>query len=96
MRRFRYSGGLGKPVQAMAIAPPRTGQWCRIAKAHKAAHPQCANCGTIVDLETDHIVPRHRGGSDSWTNLQSLCKTCHAAKTAAEAGNRAGQKFSGI
>jgi len=29
---------------------------------HKAVHLQCAQCGRVDTLETDHIVPRHRGG----------------------------------
>jgi 5-methylcytosine-specific restriction endonuclease McrA len=33
-------------------------------------------------------VPLHRGGTNDASNLQSLCKDCHAAKTAAEASCR--------
>jgi 5-methylcytosine-specific restriction endonuclease McrA len=41
----------------------------------------CAHCGAIADLETDHIVPLHRGGTNEWKNLQSLCVSCHSHKT---------------
>ena len=31
-------------------------------------------------LEVDHIVPKNHGGSDDFSNLQSLCFRCNAAK----------------
>lgn len=36
--------------------------------------------------EVDHIVNKAAGGSDHDSNLQSACKPCHKAKTAAESG----------
>ena len=36
-------------------------------------------------LEIDHIKPEWAGGSDDDANLQTLCETCHRAKTAQEA-----------
>lgn len=38
----------------------------------------------------DHTIPLWAGGSDEDTNKQLLCKPCHDAKTAREAGERAG------
>jgi diadenosine tetraphosphate (Ap4A) HIT family hydrolase len=31
-------------------------------------------------LKVDHIIPRNQGGSDDFSNLQSLCFRCNAAK----------------
>ena len=48
---------------------------------------QCRRCGCVVlpkDAECDHIVPLADGGKDEAENLQTLCKTCHAEKSAAE------------
>ena len=39
--------------------------------------------------DVDHIVPVWRGGTDAESNLQSLCKPCHKAKSAREARERA-------
>jgi 5-methylcytosine-specific restriction protein A len=47
----------------------------------------CQNpeCGVITtELEIDHIVPLSEGGSDEDSNKQSLCITCHRAKSAVE------------
>ncbi len=41
----------------------------------------CQYCGTHSgDLTIDHIVPRSRGGSHSWENLVSACRTCNHRK----------------
>lgn len=39
--------------------------------------------------EVDHIVPKARGGTDAPNNLQAICRTCHASKTAQESNLRA-------
>lgn len=58
-------------------------------------HPLCVHCeakGLITRAVTpDHITPLEMGGADDETNLQSLCQPCHDAKTATEAGQRAGR-----
>lgn len=88
MRRMIYSGGLGKMFDVAKVQRSRGGNWSRRAKAFKAVHIQCAKCGALAELECDHIVPKHRGGTDDYSNLQSLCKSCHANKTAQEQGFR--------
>jgi 5-methylcytosine-specific restriction protein A len=40
--------------------------------------------------EVDHIVPREDGGGEEPSNLQSLCKPCHAEKTRLERRARGG------
>lgn len=37
----------------------------------------------------DHVVPLWAGGENDIRNMQTLCETCHKAKTAREAGERA-------
>ena len=97
MRRLRFDGGLGKAYDhAKQQQHSRGGTWTRIAKQHKAIHVQCAKCGAIADLETDHIVPLHKGGTNDCRNLQSLCRQCHAIKTAAEQGKDCGKKIAEI
>lgn len=43
-----------------------------------------------VATEVDHIVPLSEGGGDNESNLQSLCKPCHDAKSAEDGERRRG------
>jgi len=49
----------------------------------------CANNFALSELTLDHVVPRSRGGKNTWTNLVACCKKCNQAKrdrTPEEAG----------
>jgi 5-methylcytosine-specific restriction protein A len=46
----------------------------------------CQQCGAVDARHIDHIQPASQGGDDTTDNLQTLCGTCHAKKTASEAG----------
>ena len=42
---------------------------------------RCQYCGIHSDeLTTDHIMPRSRGGEDSWENLTTACTRCNNRK----------------
>lgn len=43
----------------------------------------CQYCGSKKGLTLDHVLPRSRGGADSWENLVTACDTCNVKK-----GNR--------
>ena len=45
---------------------------------------ECVGCGSIENLECDHIVPVSQGGSHAPHNLQCLCADCHKRKSANE------------
>jgi 5-methylcytosine-specific restriction endonuclease McrA len=53
---------------------------------------QCQYCGhrpSQRDLNLDHVIPRSRGGADSWENLVVSCRSCNLKKgrrTPVEAG----------
>lgn len=40
----------------------------------------CVRCGSISNLEIDHIRPIAHGGDSSIENLQVLCRPCNRAK----------------
>jgi 5-methylcytosine-specific restriction endonuclease McrA len=53
-------------------------------------HYTCQYCGSQVKhLTLDHVLPRHRGGDYSWSNLVTACQKCNLRKggrTIEEAG----------
>jgi hypothetical protein len=50
------------------------------AAANAAAQAVAQQTPHQEALEVDYIVPRNQGGSDDFSNLQSLCFRCNAAK----------------
>ena len=44
---------------------------------------QCQYCGKrppIRELNIDHVLPRSRGGEESWENLVTACRVCNLRK----------------
>ena len=47
-------------------------------------HHTCQYCGYRGDkLSLDHVIPRSRGGQDTWENVTTACIRCNVRK-----GNR--------
>jgi 5-methylcytosine-specific restriction endonuclease McrA len=44
---------------------------------------RCQYCGSRDKLTVDHVVPKSRGGRDTWKNLVAACTSCNNRK-----GNR--------
>ena len=52
---------------------------------------QCVYCPSTKNLTIDHVMPRSRGGGDTWDNLVTACLKCNGKKdnkTPKEAGMR--------
>lgn len=50
---------------------------------------RCQYCGASDRITIDHVMPRSRGGKDTWTNLVAACVPCNNRKgnnTPEEAG----------
>lgn len=58
-----------------------TYQWQQTRARFLAAHPHCERCGQPA-TDVDHILAMAKGGPTEWSNLQALCHSCHAVKTA--------------
>lgn len=43
----------------------------------------CQVCGAPA-THVDHVVPKHRGGTDDEAGLRAICAHCHAVKTGTE------------
>lgn len=44
---------------------------------------RCQYCGVkerTSELTFDHVIPRARGGTTSWTNIVTACRTCNVKK----------------
>lgn len=51
-----------------------------ITQMYKFYGKSCLKCGSIQQIEVDHIVPITKGGSCEFDNLQPLCKICNMKK----------------
>lgn len=72
--RWRYKAGPG---------------WTKPGVLKRDAARGCGYCGSTHATTIDHIVPRSRGGKNSWINTVACCYRCNQAKgdrTPAEAG----------
>lgn len=58
--------------------------WDRLRRKALRGVKACEKCCGPGPFEVDHIIPRHLGGSNDPDNLQALCHSCHAAKSASE------------
>jgi 5-methylcytosine-specific restriction endonuclease McrA len=41
---------------------------------------KCQYCGSTKNLTIDHIIPRSKGGDDTWENLTAACMPCNTRK----------------
>ncbi|MGH8660021.1 MAG: HNH endonuclease [Gammaproteobacteria bacterium] len=57
-------------------------RWRRLRLLVLARDPVCRICQRAPSTDVDHIIPKRRGGADDPSNLQGLCSSCHARKTA--------------
>lgn len=40
----------------------------------------CMYCGSQKNLTIDHIIPKSRGGKNTWKNLITCCRSCNLKK----------------
>lgn len=50
------------------------------AMIYKRDNDTCQYCGATKKLTIDHIIPRCRGGQDTWENLVVACSSCNTKK----------------
>lgn len=50
------------------------------AMIYKRDNNKCQYCGSTRKLTIDHVIPRSKGGDDTWENLVVACSTCNTKK----------------
>ena len=61
---------------------PRRAASARISRRAVFARDshRCQYCGSARHLTVDHVVPRSKGGADTWDNLVTSCAPCNRKK----------------
>lgn len=54
-------------------------EWIATKEIIKQKH--CSYCFSKDDLTVDHKIPKIKGGTDDFSNLQCLCKSCNQMKS---------------
>lgn len=70
--------GRSKGGSRMMKAPPLTNR-----ELFRRDRHLCAYCGKVFSdfkLTRDHVIPRSKGGPDSWTNVVTACEKCNHTK----------------
>ncbi len=92
MAHGRLTAHLPGPAATVRQERTRGRVWTAIRRAVLSRNPLCTHCqrnGRYTPAEeVDHVVPLAHGGTDDWSNLQSLCRDCHRIKSAREAGKQ--------
>ena len=47
---------------------------------YKRDNNSCQYCGSTRNLTIDHVIPKCRGGEDTWENLVVACSSCNTKK----------------
>ena len=50
------------------------------ALLYKRDDNECQYCGSKENLTIDHVIPRSKGGQNTWDNLVTCCVTCNLKK----------------
>jgi hypothetical protein len=63
------------PLSKMRIAKPSR------AMIYARDQHKCQYCGSTRKLTIDHVMPRSRGGGDTWENMVVACSSCNTKKS---------------
>lgn len=50
------------------------------ALIYKRDDYECQYCGSKNDLTIDHVIPKSKGGQNTWENLVACCTSCNLKK----------------
>jgi 5-methylcytosine-specific restriction endonuclease McrA len=94
--RSTSSARLFQPLYPLLIQATSTHQIPPDAPAPHSAykvrllgHGVCTYCGRRATLTVDHLVPRSRGGANTWYNTRGACSDCNGSKADRELTSQA-------
>ncbi len=73
-RVIRLRGYVTLPLSRTAREKPTK------AAIYRRDNNTCQYCGSTKNLTIDHLIPRCKGGADSWCNLLLACSKCNTVK----------------
>lgn len=77
-----------KPEKKITDPFYNTTRWKKFRAWYRSGHPLCEKCGAVGEI-IDHITEIKDGGAClDERNVQTLCRRCHAGKTAVEKSKR--------
>jgi len=50
-------------------------------RIYKRDGHKCVYCGTSKQLTIDHVIPKSKGGKNTWENLVTCCTKCNLKKS---------------
>jgi hypothetical protein len=62
------------PFNRISIAKPSR------QMIYKRDDHTCQYCGSVKKLTIDHVIPKSKGGGDTWENMVVACSSCNAKK----------------
>lgn len=71
--------GAALPENIMSKSMPRRRQHLYYMYGQNRC-PGCKERKSYEDMTVDHIIPRSKGGTDRWENLQLMCGPCNVEK----------------
>lgn len=63
------------PLSKMRIVRPSR------AQIYKRDGHKCQYCGSTRSLTIDHVIPKSKGGGDTWDNMVVACSSCNTKKS---------------
>lgn len=75
---FRFRTSVWKKLKSGEIKMSDT---MREWKLERKTERECIYCGSEENLQTDHIIPKSKGGPDSSDNVIDSCQKCNLQKS---------------
>lgn len=73
-RVIRLVNYIALPLKKMRVTQPTRNM------IYQRDDNKCQYCGSTRHLTIDHVIPRSKGGGDTWENMVVACSSCNMKK----------------